>query len=483
MEQTEIQEVRKYPIKVLFADDNQNIRFWMIELIGDMFVEFYSANDGFEALELYELHKPQLVITDMMMPRMNGLELVKQIKIKDKNVKFLVISAYNESKFLMDAIHLGVDSFALKPINSIAFIESLKKISHILLNEIENQRNLKLLADNEKLMNNIFNISAEAMRIIDLHKNVLKVNLQFADLYDMQPENFIGLPCYHFGHCEAKIESECLLKNTHCNQLEIQKNLNLKTLKYGVKEFIFNAIPYCDANNKVCGILETYRDITYIKENEKKTLQKVIETEEKERIRFARDLHDGLGPILSATNLYLQALSDTYERANIVKIIDKASKTVNEAINIITEISNNISPHVLQSFGLVTAVKNFVDKLNDTKKIVVHFRYIDSMRFLPLFEITVYRAVFELINNTLKHAKATEIHLNLHFTSDSFVMDFVDNGIGFDLNNVLSRTKGMGLTNIMNRLNNLGGETNIHTSPERGFKLKAIIPVMKWKQK
>ena len=89
--------------------------------------------------------------------------------------------------------------------------------------------------------------------------------------------------------------------------------------------------------------------------------------------------------------------------------LEKIALTIDEAINGIKEISNNLSPHILHNFGFVAAIKTFIDKLKGLRKINIKFKYNTDERFDEKIEITLYRILIELINNTFKHADASTV--------------------------------------------------------------------------
>lgn len=104
------------------------------------------------------------------------------------------------------------------------------------------------------------------------------------------------------------------------------------------------------------------------KENEAKVLSAIINTEEKERKKFAKELHDGLGPILSTIKMSISAIDKTSMIALNEQIIEKTEITVDSAISAIKEISNNLSPHILENYGLEKAIKTIIDSVILTKK-------------------------------------------------------------------------------------------------------------------
>ena len=209
----------------------------------------------------------------------------------------------------------------------------------------------------------------------------------------------------------------------------------------------------------------------YIKQ---KLIEAVVETEANERKRIARDLHDGLGPVLSAINLYFQAYIDARD-ADKESIRDKTQKVISDAIDEVTRISHNISPYVLENHGLITALNNFIASLINSNSIEVEFTSDFSCRFEPNKELSVYRCITELLNNTMKHADASRINIDIRSREKVLYIYYADNGKGFDSNP--ERTVGMGLYNIKNRVETFGGKLVIESSLKRGIKVNIEIPL------
>jgi len=120
----------KLDITVLFVEDEDLLRA-IYERILDKFISrLYVASNGKEGLEMYHQHKPDLIITDIMMPVMDGLEMVEKIRENDNNIRLVILSAYGEAEYFMDAIKIGVNSFLLKPVETEklqALVEDLAK--------------------------------------------------------------------------------------------------------------------------------------------------------------------------------------------------------------------------------------------------------------------------------------------------------------------------------------------------------------------
>ena len=146
----------------------------------------------------------------------------------------------------------------------------------------------------------------------------------------------------------------------------------------------------------------------------KRILTAVLRTEEKARSRFSKELHDGLGPLLSSAKMSLTALSRDEHNAEQREIIDNTTYVIEEAIRSLREISNNLSPHVLNDFGLARGVQNFIDKSVAMHDVKIRFTTnLRSERYDTDVEVILYRVICELINNSLKHSGCTAINLSL----------------------------------------------------------------------
>ncbi len=212
--------------------------------------------------------------------------------------------------------------------------------------------------------------------------------------------------------------------------------------------------------------------------SERRLMRAIIQTEERERRRFAKDLHDGLGPLLSTARMTLSALLQHERDDHSKQVLESASNVINEAVESIKEISNNLSPHVLTNFGLASAIKNFVFKVSQSKSINISFDTVltDADRFDSNIETVMYRATCEMINNTIKHANATEVNISLEKIQRTIVIKYDDNGKGFDSEKiVMEPNSGMGLSNIASRMNSINGMFVYNSAPGDGF--HAVIKV------
>jgi signal transduction histidine kinase len=215
-------------------------------------------------------------------------------------------------------------------------------------------------------------------------------------------------------------------------------------------------------------------------ENEKRILNAIIHTEENERKRFAKDLHDGLGPLLSAVKMSLSALSKDKGISNRQELLEGSLQTVNEAIRSLKEISINLSPHILENFGLPNAIQSFCSKINQTEKISIHFRTnLGEQRFKGNIEVVIYRTACELINNTIQHGNAKTVLISLDREGDVLKFLYQEDGDGFDYQEViLNNKRGMGLNNLRTRIGSLNGSFKLESMCREGVIVSIEIPVI-----
>ena len=201
---------------------------------------------------------------------------------------------------------------------------------------------------------------------------------------------------------------------------------------------------------------------------DRRILTAVLRTEEKTRANFSKELHDGLGPLLSSAKISLSALSHSDMTAEQRDIFNNTLYVVDEALRSLREISNNLSPHALTDFGLARGIQIFVDKAAALHKVKISFATnLRGERYDPDIEVIMYRVVCELITNSLKHSGCSEIRLSLSVAGDTLEMQYSDNGRGFDPQAMMDC--GMGLSNINSRVSSLNGTFDIRSSKGRGM--------------
>ena len=201
---------------------------------------------------------------------------------------------------------------------------------------------------------------------------------------------------------------------------------------------------------------------------ENRLLTAVLRTEERSLSSFSRELHDGLGPLLSSAKMSLSSLSKSELNDKERATLQNTVAVIDEAIRSLREISNNLSPHVLNSFGLARGIKNFVDRTAALHDVKIEFTTpLRDQRFDSNIEVIIYRVICELINNSLKHSSCTTINISLALNNERIAVVYSDNGCGFSYKESIN--SGMGLSNMNSRINSLNGTFDIRSTKGKGM--------------
>lgn len=213
-------------------------------------------------------------------------------------------------------------------------------------------------------------------------------------------------------------------------------------------------------------------------QNESRVFSAIIKTEENERHGFAKELHDGLGPLLSSVKMALSSVSNKVEKEQNKQVLKNAENTIDESITSLKEISNKLSPHVLNNFGLLKAVKSFINKLHLENGPEIHIsQNIEDRRFSYNVEVVIYRVVCELVTNSLKHAGANNIYIDFFDDNEKLHVKYMDDGIGFEPDKLHEESYGMGYANIESRIKSIEGHYQTFTSKDAGFNMYIIINI------
>lgn len=287
----------------------------------------------------------------------------------------------------------------------------------------------------------------------------------------MTKATFIPLQ-YNFESCQFA-----------CVAIRIIHFLLVGTLTYYILETFYAEICrhlemlgiQSDVLEKSNRALET--EIREKKVAQQQALEAVVLTEERERKRIAADLHDGLGPELSAINLFFQAYIDATDQEGKVAIEKCLKAAIDSAINDVSRVAQNISPHVLEKFGFAKALESFISKIGASREGKIDLVCFPLDRFDLKRELALYRTLTELVHNTIKHAGPSDITIRCVAAKDVIITDYHDNGRGFHPEKVEENGNGMGLANMRNRLRSLGGTIALQSAPLKGMVAQIRLPM------
>ncbi|SIS53844.1 Tetratricopeptide repeat-containing protein [Zobellia uliginosa] len=212
-------------------------------------------------------------------------------------------------------------------------------------------------------------------------------------------------------------------------------------------------------------------------EQQNKIFSAMIEGQEKERKRLAIDLHDGLGGRLSGISLNLSKLNKDEPKEYPKAQLQKVTKDLNDALTELRSIARNMMPETLVKFGLQAALKDYCSSMtgNGTK---VTLQFYGTEKGISLNQqVTMYRVIQELINNAVKHAKATEVLVQYMRDGNRVDITVEDNGIGLNKTDFEEKEGGMGISNLRTRVAYLKGDLEFHSEENEGTTVNVQITV------
>lgn len=375
---------------------------------------------------------------------------------------------FNENNTILLYIYFIINSIVAIVINLAIFRMSklLKKTRQTEIEKAESENRFKLLFDN----------SGDEIYLEDFDANIIEVNNEATrkmgySREELLKKNFADLKTPKYTGMVRKNLKIVISTGKHIFETE-------HLTKDGKVIFLEMSSRVIDYMGKKA-ILSIGRDITERKDIERKIASAIIETEEKERRRFAADLHDDLAPLLSTIKLYIDLLKKgNFNKISPQETIQSIDELIEKAIASTREISNNIMPSILQDFGLIAAVKDFCTYINNTKSINIK---LDCEQYeltgSRIEETVLFQSIKELVHNTLKHSNASIIEIFLESNDDHINLFYKDNGIGFDVNEKTLNPTGLGLNNIVNKVKTINGLTMIKSEPDEGMSMLITLKI------
>lgn len=467
-----------YSPKLLCVDDVDTNNFLIKAYLKNYNVEVFLAENGSDALSLISDYQFCIILLDIMMGDMSGFELAKEIRKLDnyKLVPIIFITAfYNDAKSILEGYKLGAIDFLIKPINQeiigqkVRFFLELEKQKQAIINS---QKEISFQA---KLLQNV----NDSIIYTDLDGIIQYVNMGTYYTFGYMPDNLLGSTLFKLFPEQHKDlydnELQLILKTNLYQSVWQGHHSNGKNIWIDIKISLLYNI---DKNPE--GYIVVSKDITLRKKAEEEAMKSYITGEDNERKRIAYDLHDGLGQILTAAGFNFSSINEE------IQLLSKEKQKeynlgvdfLNKAINELRVIAHNLMPKIIENFGLITAVRSLIESTRKNYEVKIKFsENLGNKRFNPQMEINLYRITQEILNNAIKHSKASNINFQYQINDDEIIFTYYDNGVGFNYNKL--KNKGEGLNNIKNRVKSMSGIISISSKKQKGTSISIEITLNK----
>lgn len=475
----------------------------------------YTAISGKEGIRLAKEIKPNAILLDVVMPKMDGFQVCEILKNDDstKHIPVLLVSAYMQSaQDRIRGLDIGAEALLAKPFENAELISQVKVLLRI--NKAEEQlrkknESLELFIKNqaEEINNNetrflqISEYAHEFFWEVDSNGQFTYVSAVVENILGLKSEEIINkrhiFDFYKPVNKRDKTKKlllDIFQKKSYYNNIEIfcLDNMNRKiwlTISgFPIYDKASNFTGYRGVTHDITGRRQAEEELNIsllkIREDHKKLKRLNAEldmAEEKERRRIAEYLHDGIGQLLSITRLNLSSLQKKSLPNEVKSVVRKSLEFLSEAIIRSRNLTYDLSPPILYELGLIPAIGWKLNEIESNNKIKTAIQ-----SELPRLEINsdtrilLYRVVSELLVNVTKHAEASLVKVKVYSDKGKYFISVVDNGKGF---NGYSEPKsqidrGYGLFSIRERLDSLQGHLDIKSEIKKGAIVTVSIPIL-----
>jgi len=447
------------------------------------------------------------VIVDWNLPDGQGMELLRRIPV---DAPFLLMTSFGNESLAVEAMKAGAMDYIVKsPEEFRRMPVTVQRIRREWVNIQKRKHAEEALRFREEQLRALINNTDDPIWSIDTEYRLLAVNAAFQAVIQIlvQQTAVLGDNVLEYfpetGHNRRSLWKEYydhVLQTGNQVVVEHQTSLNGKIVD---TELSFN--PIVSISGSITGVVVFTRDVSERKRSERelhereerlnaalleksrlleelerqktRTLQAVVEGQEHERSRIAKDLHDGVGQMLSVVKIGVSAVQE-----QLIGIVPEEAAHLHESIVLldyavqeVRSVSHQLMPVALKQLGLSAAIQDICSSVTASTAMTIDTELSAlELRMDAVQELTLYRIVQELLNNTLKYGDAKRISIQALREESALLVMYEDDGRGFDLH---ANRVGIGLNNIMSRAAMLGGTVELHSTPGEGMAATIDIPI------
>jgi PAS domain S-box-containing protein len=347
----------------------------------------------------------------------------------------------------------------------------------------ERKKSEELIKESEYLYKNLFYKSPLPICVCEAgNLQFVEVNEATVQLYGYTRKEFMKMTAFDIMSPEEKQElQQSLSKASHSNRPSILRKHVKKNNETIFVEVWAHAINYKGRNawlvlaNDITEKIQLQNQLVEEKIRRQQEIAKaVIDAQESERETLGRELHDNISQVLTTARLYLNCARDT--PAMKENMINRSIETISSAIEEIRRLSKSMIETFHKEVGLELSLNDLIENIRMAQKcnIILQFSVPDEQRLDDKLKMTIFRIIQEQLNNTIKHAEASEVQIAVMQSSRLLRVSIADDGKGFDTTH---KRKGIGITNIISRTELFNGRVKIDSSPGNGCRMQISFTI------
>ena len=512
------------PERILVIDDESHVRESTVRLLQRKGYEVEGAGSGIEALEQIGKESFDLLLIDIKMPGMSGLEFLRQAKERNPDTIALIITGDGTVENAIEALELGALGFVRKPVPidelAKAIDETLAKgrltrenarlkallplfeLSKVFLSEVDENKLFDLILDTVvsetkadiaqiSLWDGAGNLVVKATRGLSPMEGAGKIVVDEASVQAASKLKLVVVPQREIsdtkttqpvapGNSGRDIYIPLIVRGEAIGVLKASKQEGQKSFKQSDIEFLHTL---CGQGAIAIANARLFESVHRKQAEVEELLKRVINTTESERLRLSLELHDGPVQSIVASQYGVEAcrmLINKNELKEVEPKLQDIQQMLAQSIHDLRRIVRDLHPPALSKSGFVSAVQEYLSNLERDNGINCHLDVKGDIAHLDTStERGVYYVVREALTNVRKHAEAPDVHVIIEFQDDRLVVNVVDNGKGF---NPLAKSSDsdmshLGLRSMTERAKMLNGSIIINSKPGEGTKIKLIVPI------
>lgn len=466
--------------RILVVDDDAAVLAPLSDILSEMGYEVAGYLSPGEALPVLEEKDFDLLITDLLMPEMDGISFMKKAQAKTPLLVCVVVTGHATVRTAVEAMKAGAFDYITKPIE-------WKNLQLILERAME----VSQLRKSEEKYRAIVEDQTEFICRFLPDGTITYINKAYSRFFSSIPEELIGRNFFQFlseavRDCVRKHYSSLIPGNpVAAYELCMTKPDGGISWHRWTGRALFDdlgrLIEFQSVGHDITERVQAELELKESRDQLKALTKRLAEAEEAERRRLARELHDLVGQNLTALGINLNMLHDQLSPVMTKEIgmrLNDALSILAETAKSIRDVMTDLRPSVLDDYGLFAAMRWYSDQFSKRTGTDIVLQGNELVPRLPVeAETTFFRIAQEVLTNVAKHAQAQHITISLQEERGIVQMAITDDGKGFahTLLKEIPGRKGLGLINIKERAETIGGNVQVTSEPGKGTRVAVEI--------
>ena len=462
---------------ILNVDDTDAQRYATSRVLRHAGFEVLEAATGKRALEMVA-DRPDLIILDVNLPDMTGFEVCRRIRANQTSTRLPVVhlsATLVSTDARVTGLEGGADAYLIQPVEPEELLATVRTL-------LRSRQAEETLWQSEQQYRLFFEANPLASCIVDGSSSaVLAVNEAAVQMYGYSRQEFTSLALSDLvdgGNAPATSTED--------------PSLSSPMQKHKTREGKWLDVEVLWAPLRLAGKearLAIVRDMTERLEREQAQrneeirqllLQRVLQVQEDERQRIARELHDGAGQLMTSLLVGLRAITDARQLKEVKLQAKRLRKITSDTITELSRMARGLHSRILEDLGLKQAMRRLVDDFSSAQKIQVDLTFENAalLNQPRRVQLGIYRIVQEALTNVARHSRAKQVIVVLAGDESELQLIIKDNGDGFELANLLQRpSEHLGIEGMRQRALMMGGTLEIDSKAKRGTTITVQMPL------